>query len=64
MDEPKRMGAVVEDRDGDQWRRGRTVWTCLAAVDGRRVRQVVRIPWSRLVEEYGPVMVMDDGERK
>lgn len=59
--EPTRRGAVVVDRDGDRWRRGTTRWTCLAPVDGVRVRSVGRLPWYALVSMYGPLTVESDG---
>lgn len=62
--EPKRMNAKVRDRDGDIWRRGRTRWTCTTPVDGERVRRVGRLHWSALVSMYGPVVVVDDGDRQ
>lgn len=61
--EPKRMGARVVDKDGDTWRRGRTRWTCEAAVDGRRVSSVGRMTWSGLVSAYGPVRALDLNDR-
>ncbi len=57
--EPSRMGATVRDRSGDLWRRGRTRWTCMAPVDGVRVQRVARLPWYALVDQYGPVEVVD-----
>lgn len=62
--EPPRMGALVRDRDGDVWRRGRTRWTCQTPVDGVRVRRVGRLPWSGLVSMYGPLTVIDLNDRK
>lgn len=59
LPEPKRMGATVVDRDGDVWKRGRTMWTCQAPVDGGRVRRVGRLPWSALVRNYGPFQSID-----
>lgn len=57
------MGALVRDREGDLWRRGRTRWSCLAPVDGTRVRRVGRLPWFALVHQYGPVEVVDQEGR-
>lgn len=55
---PKR-GTVVRDRDGDLWRRGNTRWSCMAPVDGVRVRRVGRLPWGPLVQMYGPITVVE-----
>lgn len=55
MEEPQKMGSRVRDRDGDTWRRGRTRWSCEAAVDGDRVRRVGRLQWSDLERLYGPL---------
>jgi hypothetical protein len=63
MNEPARMGARVRDRDGDTWRKGRTRWSCEAAVDGRRVQTVGRLPWSQLERMYGPLQVLDLDDR-
>lgn len=71
--EPLRMGAVVEDRDGHQWRRGRTLWTCLAPVGARYrdaqtgrltvVARVGRLPWAALRQASGPLRVVDLHDR-
>lgn len=57
--EPRQRGAMVRDRDGDLWVRGNTRWTCKAPVDGRRVRQVGRLPWYALSNKYGPLTLCD-----
>jgi hypothetical protein len=54
-EEPTKRGALVRDRDGDLWRRGTTRWSCLAPVDGVRVRRVGRLHWGDLVRTYGPL---------
>lgn len=71
--EPLRMGALVEDRDGHQWRRGRTIWTCLAPVGTRYrdaktgrpqvVQRVGRLPWHALTSMSGPIRVVDLNDR-
>lgn len=58
MDEPLKMGSRVLDRQGDIWRRGRTRWTCTAAVDGRRVMRVGRLHWHALEATYGPLQIV------
>ena len=60
-DEPMKMGSLVRDRDGDEWQRGRTRWTCKAPVDGRRVTRVGRLPWYALASQYGPLTVLREG---
>lgn len=64
LTEPPRMGAIVRDRDGDTWRRGRTRWSCEAPVDGQRIGQVGRLRWDALVSMYGPLTVVDLNDRK
>lgn len=58
MEEPKRKGARVRDRDGDLWVRGNTRWNCLATVDGHRVTNAGRMPWYALESKYGPLEVV------
>lgn len=62
MEEPKKRGSLVRDKDGDLWRRGNTRWSCLAEVDGTRVLRVARLPWYALVDQYGPVELVREGE--
>lgn len=50
-EEPKALGAVVEDSDGDWWVRGSGVWHLDGAVSN----------WLSLLENYGPVTVKHDG---
>lgn len=64
MDEPKKMDSLVRDKEGDLWRRGRTRWTCQAAVDGLRVMRVGRLPWHTLASMYGPLAVVRIGKEK
>lgn len=59
--EPKQMGSLVRDRDGDLWERGRTRWNCQAPIDGRRVQRAARLPWYALVTLYGPLEVVRNG---
>lgn len=59
-EEPRRRYARVQDADGHQWERGNTRWTCLAAINGRDVTQIGRLPWSSLVSMYGPLTVVDE----
>jgi hypothetical protein len=56
MNEPKKRGSIVRDRDGHLWKRGNTRWTCQEPVNGRDVQQVARLPWYALVTMYGPVL--------
>jgi hypothetical protein len=60
--EPMKMYSLVRDRAGDLWERGRTRWTCLARVDGRRILRVARLSWSSLNSMYGPVEVVRIGK--
>lgn len=71
MEEPKKRGSLVRDRDGHIWKRGNTRWTCLAVVgssyfDYRRrpqvVERVARLPWSGLTGLYGPVTEVEVGK--
>ena len=62
LEEPKRRGAKVRDRDGDVWRRGNTRWTCQAPVDGVRVTRVGRLHWIELEQLYGPLERVDSNE--
>lgn len=55
LEEPTKRGTLVRDKDGDLWRRGNTRWSCLAVVDGERVRRVGRLPWFALLGQYGPL---------
>lgn len=58
------MYSIVRDRTGDLWERGRTRWTCLTPVDGRRILRVARLNWSGLNSMYGPVEVVRVGKAK
>src|SRR4051812_11827115 len=62
--EPKRRKAIVRDADRHLWQRGNTRWTCLTPVGTRGVTQVGRLPWSALVDMYGPITVIDDKEKR
>lgn len=59
LDEPKRRGALVRDRDGDVWKRGNTRWTCQTPIDGKRVQSVGRLPFYALVSMYGPLTIVE-----
>ena len=61
VDEPKRRGAMVRDKDGDLWKRGNTRWTCQAPIDAAHAR-VGRLPWFALVRQYGPLALVEDTE--
>ncbi|PZF02827.1 hypothetical protein DEJ01_09890 [Curtobacterium sp. MCLR17_040] len=50
-----RSGDLGIDREGDAWRFGRRLWTCLTPVDTVRVLRVVRTTQHDLVNDYGPV---------
>ena len=60
MDEPKRRGAKVRDREGDVWKRGNTRWSCETPVDGIRVTRVGRLPWYALARQYGPLTLIEE----
>lgn len=62
MEEPKKRGSLVRDKDGDLWRRGNTRWSCLAEVDGVRVTRAGRLPWHALERMYGPLALVREGE--
>lgn len=63
LEEPKKMYSLVRDRAGDLWERGRTRWSCLAPVDGRRIQRVARLNWSNMVSMYGPVQIVRVGKK-
>lgn len=63
MEEPRKRGTRVRDKDGDVWRRGNTRWSCEAPVDGVRIQRAGRLPWYALVNQYGPLeLVETDGK--
>jgi len=51
-EEPRRRYAVVRDDAGYRWERGNTRWSCLTAPG--------RAPWYFLVNQYGPITVLDE----
>ncbi len=51
IDEPRRQGACVQDREGFRWMRGRRLWTCSERNGSERVT------WSTLGRRYGPLSV-------
>lgn len=56
-DDPGRMQSLVRDVEGDLWRRGRTMWSCIEQVDGQRITRAGRLPWHALISTYGPVVI-------
>lgn len=59
-EEPKRRYTVVRDKDGDQWRRGNTRWTCTTPVGSRGVTNVGRLGWHDLNRMYGPLILVSE----
>lgn len=56
MDEPRRRGEYLRDRDGFLWTRGTRLWVSYARQEGR-------LPWSILVDRFGPMTVDAETER-
>ncbi len=55
-----KMGTLAIDKTRDVWRNGRTRWSCIAEVDGIRIRNVARLPQGTMMRQYGPLKVIGD----